>query len=74
MYICWTVSVFFSFQLFIDYNLYGMNLINVAAVKFRRLHKGDGGKSVCFFLKIFLYKVVILDFDLQAFTLVSSAL
>ena len=73
MYICWTVSVFFSFQLFIDYNLYGMNLINVAAVKFRRLHKGDGGKSVCLFF-LFFYKVVILDFDLQAFTLVSSAL
>ena len=50
--------------MFIDYNLYGMNLINVAAVKFRRLHKGDGGKSVCFLLLFFLYKVVILDFDL----------
>lgn len=23
-------------QLFIDYNLYGMNLLNLAAVKFRR--------------------------------------
>ena len=74
MYICWTVSVFFSFQLFIDYNLYGMNLINVAAVKFRRLHKGDGGKSVCLFFYFIFYKVVILDFDLQAFSLVSSAL
>ncbi|KAE8602678.1 hypothetical protein XENTR_v10014081 [Xenopus tropicalis] len=30
-------------QLFIDYNLYGMNLINLAAVKFRRVQrKGDG--------------------------------
>lgn len=26
-------------QLFIDYNLYGMNLLNVAAVKFRRSNK-----------------------------------
>ncbi|XP_068199262.1 DNA polymerase zeta catalytic subunit [Antennarius striatus] len=29
-------------QLFIDYNLYGMNLINLAAVKFRLGHKQDG--------------------------------
>lgn len=26
----------FLLQLFIDYNLYGMNLLNLAAVKFRR--------------------------------------
>lgn len=26
-------------QLFIDYNLYGMNLINLAAVKFRKIKK-----------------------------------
>lgn len=26
-------------QLFIDYNLYGMNLINLAAVKFRKTKK-----------------------------------
>ncbi|KAM4771033.1 DNA polymerase zeta catalytic subunit [Rhinophrynus dorsalis] len=33
-------------QLFIDYNLYGMNLINLAAVKFRRaLRKGDGSQD-----------------------------
>lgn len=25
-----------SVQMFIDYNLYGMNMLNVAAVKFRR--------------------------------------
>lgn len=30
-------------QLFIDYNLYGMNLVNLGAVKFRRSHsKGTG--------------------------------
>ncbi|NP_001163919.1 REV3 like, DNA directed polymerase zeta catalytic subunit L homeolog [Xenopus laevis] len=38
-------------QLFIDYNLYGMNLINLAAVKFRRAQrKGDSsshGTGVC---------------------------
>lgn len=29
-------------QLFIDYNLYGMNLVNLGAVKFRRSpHKGQ---------------------------------
>ncbi|XP_075718396.1 DNA polymerase zeta catalytic subunit [Rhinoderma darwinii] len=34
-------------QLFIDYNLYGMNLINLAAVKFRRARrKGDGSQGV----------------------------
>lgn len=27
-------------QLFIDYNLYGMNLINLGAVKFRRTWRG----------------------------------
>ncbi|XP_073483194.1 DNA polymerase zeta catalytic subunit isoform X1 [Aquarana catesbeiana] len=32
-------------QLFIDYNLYGMNLINLAAVKFRRARrKGEGSQ------------------------------
>ncbi|XP_015242281.1 PREDICTED: DNA polymerase zeta catalytic subunit [Cyprinodon variegatus] len=29
-------------QLFMDYNLYGMNLINMGAVKFRRSHNKDG--------------------------------
>ena len=29
-------------QLFIDYNLYGMNMLNVAAVKFRRSKKEQG--------------------------------
>lgn len=29
----------FLLQLFIDYNLYGMNLLNLAAVKFRRKKK-----------------------------------
>ena len=29
-------------QLFIDYNLYGMNMLNVAAVKFRRSKKEKG--------------------------------
>lgn len=29
----------FLLQLFIDYNLYGMNLLNLAAVKFRRARK-----------------------------------
>lgn len=29
----------FLLQLFIDYNLYGMNLLNLAAVKFRRGRK-----------------------------------
>ncbi|KAM4041549.1 DNA polymerase zeta catalytic subunit [Anomaloglossus baeobatrachus] len=34
-------------QLFIDYNLYGMNLINLAAVKFRRARrKGDGSQDM----------------------------
>ncbi|XP_068087412.1 DNA polymerase zeta catalytic subunit isoform X2 [Hyperolius riggenbachi] len=34
-------------QLFIDYNLYGMNLINLAAVKFRRARrKGEGSQEV----------------------------
>ncbi|XP_073432100.1 DNA polymerase zeta catalytic subunit isoform X2 [Dendrobates tinctorius] len=34
-------------QLFIDYNLYGMNLINLAAVKFRRARrKGDGSQDI----------------------------
>ncbi|KAK7493090.1 hypothetical protein BaRGS_00015611 [Batillaria attramentaria] len=33
----------FPLQLFIDYNLYGMNLINVAAVKFRRPKKDNRG-------------------------------
>ncbi|XP_053566840.1 DNA polymerase zeta catalytic subunit [Bombina bombina] len=33
-------------QLFIDYNLYGMNLINLAAVKFRKAcRKGDGSQD-----------------------------
>lgn len=31
-------------QLFIDYNLYGMNLLSVAAVKFRR--SGKPGETV----------------------------
>ncbi|XP_030261407.1 DNA polymerase zeta catalytic subunit isoform X3 [Sparus aurata] len=31
----------FLLQLFIDYNLYGMNLLNLAAVKFRRGHSKD---------------------------------
>ncbi|XP_044147686.1 DNA polymerase zeta catalytic subunit [Bufo gargarizans] len=34
-------------QLFIDYNLYGMNLVNLAAVKFRRARrKGHGSQDV----------------------------
>ncbi|XP_069830948.1 DNA polymerase zeta catalytic subunit isoform X2 [Dendropsophus ebraccatus] len=34
-------------QLFIDYNLYGMNLINLAAIKFRRARrKGDGSQEM----------------------------
>lgn len=34
-------------QLFIDYNLYGMNLIHLAAVKFRRARrKGDGSQDM----------------------------
>ncbi|XP_063773215.1 DNA polymerase zeta catalytic subunit isoform X2 [Pseudophryne corroboree] len=34
-------------QLFIDYNLYGMNLINLSAVKFRRARrKGDGSQGM----------------------------
>ena len=33
----------FFHQLFIDYNLYGMNLINVGAVKFRRKRKTSEG-------------------------------
>ncbi|XP_075059030.1 DNA polymerase zeta catalytic subunit [Mixophyes fleayi] len=34
-------------QLFIDYNLYGMNLINLSAVKFRRARrKGDGSQDM----------------------------
>lgn len=33
-------------QLFIDYNLYGMNLLNLAAVKFRRRkNEGRGQRS-----------------------------
>ncbi|KAM8726444.1 DNA polymerase zeta catalytic subunit isoform 4-T4 [Acanthopagrus schlegelii] len=31
----------FLLQLFIDYNLYGMNLLNLATVKFRRCHSKD---------------------------------
>uniref|UniRef100_A0A8C3AFZ8 DNA polymerase zeta catalytic subunit n=1 Tax=Cyclopterus lumpus TaxID=8103 RepID=A0A8C3AFZ8_CYCLU len=35
-------------QLFIDYNLYGMNLLNLGAVKFRRgRSKGKGQKASC---------------------------
>ncbi|XP_068266123.1 DNA polymerase zeta catalytic subunit isoform X3 [Nyctibius grandis] len=36
-------------QLFIDYNLYGMNLINLAAVKFRKARRksGTSGVSKC---------------------------
>lgn len=30
-------------QLFIDYNLYGMNLVNLGAVKFRRSQKKGKG-------------------------------
>ncbi|KAM9316643.1 DNA polymerase zeta catalytic subunit [Gastrophryne carolinensis] len=34
-------------QLFIDYNLYGMNLINLAAVKFRKARrKGEGTQDI----------------------------
>ncbi|XP_030578063.1 DNA polymerase zeta catalytic subunit isoform X2 [Archocentrus centrarchus] len=32
-------------QLFIDYNLYGMNLVNLGAVKFRRSRKKDEAKA-----------------------------
>ncbi|KAM4693357.1 LOW QUALITY PROTEIN: DNA polymerase zeta catalytic subunit [Discoglossus pictus] len=36
----------YMLQLFIDYNLYGMNLINLAAVKFRRARrKGEGSQD-----------------------------
>ncbi|XP_051510616.1 DNA polymerase zeta catalytic subunit-like isoform X1 [Myxocyprinus asiaticus] len=36
----------FLLQLFIDYNLYGMNMINLAAVKFRKSHvRGDHRSS-----------------------------
>lgn len=38
-------------QLFMDYNLYGMNLINMAAVKFRRSQKK--GKLSCRDLSVF---------------------
>ncbi|XP_069126103.1 uncharacterized protein [Argopecten irradians] len=31
----------YTLQMFIDYNLYGMNMINVAAVKFRRSRRED---------------------------------
>ncbi|KAM7367565.1 hypothetical protein PAMP_013853 [Pampus punctatissimus] len=33
-------------QLFIDYNLYGMNLVNLGAVKFRRSHSKDNAPAV----------------------------
>ncbi|KAK3098309.1 hypothetical protein FSP39_018263 [Pinctada imbricata] len=36
----------YTLQMFIDYNLYGMNLINVAALKFRRKNKDDNGNPV----------------------------
>ncbi|KAM4529024.1 DNA polymerase zeta catalytic subunit [Fundulus diaphanus] len=32
-------------QLFMDYNLYGMNLINMGAVKFRRNHNKEGASA-----------------------------
>lgn len=35
----------FLLQLFIDYNLYGMNMINLAAVKFRKSHATVGEES-----------------------------
>lgn len=35
-------------QLFIDYNLYGMNMINLAAVKFRKSHAtGNADRYLC---------------------------
>uniref|UniRef100_A0A8D0GJB8 DNA-directed DNA polymerase n=1 Tax=Sphenodon punctatus TaxID=8508 RepID=A0A8D0GJB8_SPHPU len=33
-------------QLFIDYNLYGMNLINLAAVKFRKARRKSGTRTI----------------------------
>lgn len=30
-----------TFQMFIDYNIYGMNMINVGAVKFRKAQNGE---------------------------------
>lgn len=42
-------------QLFIDYNLYGMNLINLAAVKFRRARrKGDISEHVTLYIYCFM--------------------
>ncbi|MEQ2186853.1 DNA polymerase zeta catalytic subunit, partial [Goodea atripinnis] len=38
-------------QLFMDYNLYGMNLINMGAVKFRTIH--IKGKISCLDLSLF---------------------
>lgn len=38
----------FLLQLFIDYNLYGMNMINLAAVKFRKSHAtGNADSYLC---------------------------
>ncbi|NWU99936.1 REV3L polymerase, partial [Upupa epops] len=39
-------------QLFIDYNLYGMNLINLAAVKFRKARRKSDGSGVSKHLRI----------------------
>ncbi|XP_073349522.1 DNA polymerase zeta catalytic subunit isoform X2 [Pagrus major] len=36
----------FLLQLFIDYNLYGMNLLNLTAVKFRRCHNKEDAAAV----------------------------
>ncbi|XP_060083937.1 uncharacterized protein LOC132563202 [Ylistrum balloti] len=36
----------YTLQMFIDYNLYGMNLINVAAVKFRRRRREDDNGNI----------------------------
>ncbi|OWF40745.1 DNA polymerase zeta catalytic subunit-like [Mizuhopecten yessoensis] len=36
----------YTLQMFIDYNLYGMNLINAAAVKFRRRRREDDNGNI----------------------------
>lgn len=61
-------------QLFIDYNLYGMNLLNLGAVKFRRGRKtGKRGHSpflsLCFFLLclFFISWVTVLFKSIEVF-------
>jgi len=47
--------------MFIDYNLYGMNMLNVAAVKFRRQNR-DGNYSYVTLLLFYPEKLLYIVF------------